>query len=99
VPQFAFAGGQALANLAQRLGRGQLAKHHGHKLAPTGKPSGVSLGMERLDGLLELRSRKQLEQLSENAAYSIHGGTLLRLRWFWKLHLTLTGGSACFLES
>jgi hypothetical protein len=54
-----------------------LAKHHGHKLAPTGKPASVSLSLVLLDGLLELHSWKQLEQLGENATYSIHGGTLL----------------------
>jgi len=31
-----------------------LPKHHGHKLAPTGKTSGVPFGMMLLDGLLKL---------------------------------------------
>ena len=31
-----------------------------------------------LDRFLELRPRKQLQQLCKNAAYSIHGGILLR---------------------
>jgi hypothetical protein len=31
--------------------------------------------------LLKLHARKQLEKLVENAAYSIHGGSLLRRRF------------------
>jgi hypothetical protein len=53
-----------------------LAKHHGHKLAPARKTSGVPLRTVLDDGALELRSGKQLEYLGENAAYSIHGGSL-----------------------
>jgi hypothetical protein len=53
-----------------------LAKHHGHELAPTGETSGVPLRAVRFDSALELVSGKQLEDLGENAAYSIHGGSL-----------------------
>jgi hypothetical protein len=53
-----------------------LTKHHGHKLAPTGKTAGMPFGMMLFNGLLKLVSWEQLEQLGKNTAYSIHGGSL-----------------------
>jgi hypothetical protein len=35
----------------------------------------MALGLMLLHRLLELRPGKQLQQLAENTAYSIHGGT------------------------
>jgi hypothetical protein len=35
------------------------------------------------DGCFELDARKQLQQLAENAAYSIHCGSLASVIWFW----------------
>src|SRR5258708_39806067 len=60
----------------------QLAKQHGHKLAPTGETPRVPLGLVLLDRLLELPARKQLQHLRENAAYFVHRLSLLRLNWF-----------------
>jgi len=74
--QFAFTGRQPLAYFSQRSRRSELAEHHGHKLAPTGKTAGVPFGMVLFHGLLKLVSWEQLEQLGKNAAYSIHGGSL-----------------------
>ncbi len=79
--QLAFTGRQALADFSQRTRPSQLQVHHGHELAPTGETARVPLGVMFLDGALELRSREQLEQLREDAAYSIHGGSLLRLKF------------------
>jgi len=35
-----------------------------------------------LDGGFKLDARKQLQQLTENTAYSIHGGSLAAVIWF-----------------
>jgi hypothetical protein len=54
------------------------------KLAQTREPLGVTFGLMLLNGALKLRSGEQLQDLGENAAYSIHGGSLLRAEiWFW----------------
>jgi hypothetical protein len=72
--QFAFTGSQPLADLAQGMGARQLAKQHSHKLAPTGKATGVALGFAFADKDLELRPGEQMQKLTENAAYSFQGG-------------------------
>src|SRR5581483_10965840 len=74
VPQFAFAGGQATANLAQRLRPAQVAEQHGHKLPPAGKSAGMTLGPILDNGPFKLVPGKQLQHLAENAGYSYHGG-------------------------
>src|SRR5581483_4079628 len=74
VPQFAFAGGQATANLAQRLRPAQVAEQHGHKLPPAGKSAGMTLGPMLDNGPFKLVPGKQLQHLAENAGYSYHGG-------------------------
>jgi len=53
----------------------QLAEQHRYELSPTGESSGVPLGFMVFDEAFELRPRKQLQKLTENAAYSIQGGT------------------------
>src|ERR1017187_8815162 len=70
VLQLSFAARQTAANLAQRMRASQLAKQHGHELAPTGETSRVALGFVLLDGLFEIPARKQLQYLRKNAAYS-----------------------------
>jgi hypothetical protein len=77
--QFPFDGHQPIANLAQGLSLPQLAKQHGCKLSPAGKTTRVPLGVVLLHCLLEPLAGEQLQQLSKNAAYSIHGGTLLEI--------------------
>jgi hypothetical protein len=64
------------------MGSTQLAEQHGHELAPTGKTARVALRLMLLDGGFKLDSRKQLQQLAENTAYSIHGGSLPSVIWF-----------------
>ena len=82
MPELAFAGSQAATNLAQGLRAAQMAEQHGHKLAPTTEPAGVALGFVLADCGLKLDSRKQLQPLTENAAYSIHGGGLASVMGF-----------------
>src|SRR5215467_15983040 len=54
----------------------------------------MTLGFVFPYGLLKLQARKQLEHLRKNAAYSIQGGFLLRLRLFWsKLNLRQRGSA------
>ncbi len=73
MPQLAFAGTQAAANLAQGLRPPQMAEQHGHKLAPAGEAASVALGPVLPDGPLKLGAGKQLQHLAENAGYSYHG--------------------------
>src|SRR5438105_10817983 len=80
--QLPFTTSQAAANLAQRMRPSQLAKQHGHELAPTRETPGVAFGLVLLDRLLEIPARKQLQHLRENAAYFVHRLSLLRLNWF-----------------
>jgi hypothetical protein len=75
VPQLAFTGSQAPTDFAQGLGLPELAKQHGHELPPTGETAGMPFGAMLTNQRFKLQTRKQLEQLRENAAYSIHGGT------------------------
>src|SRR5215467_14825484 len=70
---------QPIADLPQRLGLPQLAKQHRHKLSPTIKSARVALGLMLPHGFLELDAGEEVEQLGENAAYSIQGGSLRRL--------------------
>jgi hypothetical protein len=81
--EFAFTGCQPLAYFSQRPGGRELTKHHGHKLAPTGKTAGMPFGFMLLHSLLKLVTGEQLEQLGENAAYSIHGGSLRAVDLVW----------------
>jgi len=55
------------------MGPTQLAKEHADELTPTAKPTAVSFGLVLLDDRFKLQTGKQLEQLTENAAYSIQG--------------------------
>jgi hypothetical protein len=64
------------------MGPTQLAEQHGHELAPTGKSARVALRLVLLDGSFKLDSRKQLQQLAKNTAYSIHGESLASMIWF-----------------
>src|ERR1035441_6461233 len=75
--QLSLATRQTAANLAQRMRASQLAKQHGHELAPTGETPRVPLGFVLLDGLLEVPTREQLQHLRENAAYFVHRLSLL----------------------
>ena len=67
--QLPLTAGQAAANLAQGMRPSQLAKQHRHELTPTGEAPRVPLGFVLLDRLFEIATRKQLQDLRENAAY------------------------------
>ncbi len=58
--QFTITASKASGNLPERVGAAQLTKEHGHKLAPTGKPSGMSFGFGLLHGLEKLGFGKKL---------------------------------------
>src|ERR1700681_5067049 len=77
--QLPFARRQAIANIPQRLRVPQLAEQHCHELSPTAKSATMPFGLMLPNRILELHPREQLQQLRENAAYSIHGGTLLKV--------------------
>src|SRR5260370_26278257 len=72
----------------------QLAKQHGHKLAPTGEAPRVPLGLVLLDRLFEIPARKKLQHLRKNAAYFVHRLSLLRLYWFFRNPIQRIRGSA-----
>jgi len=65
VPQLTFAGSHSAENLAQGLRPSQVAEQHGHELAPTTEPAGMTLGPVLGDRLLELVAGKQLQRLTE----------------------------------
>jgi hypothetical protein len=73
----------------------QLTKQHGDELAPAGEAARVPLGPVLAHPLLEFQTRKQLENLRKDAAYSVHGGTSSVEIGSWnRIHLQLTGASA-----
>jgi hypothetical protein len=55
--KFSFAGGQASAYFAQRLGMSQLAKEHGDELPPTTETTGMSLGVVLAHGRFKFKAR------------------------------------------
>jgi hypothetical protein len=61
--KFAFAGGQAAAYFAQRLGIPQLAKEHGNELPPTTETSGMPLSAVLAHGRFKFQTRDQLQNL------------------------------------
>jgi len=63
--QFAFAARQPVADLAQRIGVGQLAERHGDELSPAGEALGGAFGLVLLDQGGELRSGEMLQKLIE----------------------------------
>jgi hypothetical protein len=75
-PQLALASRQATGDFAQALGVAQLAVQHGDQLGPTIKATRVALGLMFSDPGLELQAWDELQNLAENTAYSIHGGSL-----------------------
>jgi hypothetical protein len=63
--QLAQATAQAVANLAQRIGVGELAEQHRDQLRPAAKAFGTPFGVVFLDQRRELGPREMLEQLIE----------------------------------
>jgi hypothetical protein len=59
--QLPLAASKTSGNLTESMGAAQLAKQHGHKLAPTGESFTMTLGLSDRDQVLKLRTRKQLQ--------------------------------------
>jgi hypothetical protein len=73
VLQLAFAGLQPFGNLAQRFGLRQLTEEHGHELPPTAEAARMPLGLMLSHCRFKAVTRDQLENLTEDAAYSFQG--------------------------
>jgi hypothetical protein len=80
MPQIAFTGGQATADLAQRLRSSRVAGTAWPRTVPTTESAGMALGPVLDHGPLKLVAGKQLQHLAGNAGYSYHGGGVLPLR-------------------
>jgi hypothetical protein len=96
--QLALAAGQPATDLAQGVGPAELAEEHRHELAPAREPSGMPLGVRPLDQRLKLRPGKQLEELAEHAAKSIHGCASFSVgcRSLVRLNITIAQGAHPF---
>src|SRR5260370_10448128 len=68
---------QAVADLAQGVGVGQLAEQHRDQLGPAAKAFGAPFGVVFLDQRSELSSGKMLEQLIEQTGYLYDWSALL----------------------
>jgi GNAT superfamily N-acetyltransferase len=75
--QPALATGQAVADLAQRVGTAELAEQHRDELGPAGKALRGSLGVVPLYQSREFGARKMLQQLIEQARDRYHDLALL----------------------
>src|SRR5215471_2047140 len=71
--QFSFRCGQPSAYFAQRLCISQLTKQHGYELPPARETPRMALRSLHTHGGFKFQSRKKLQNLRENAAYSIQG--------------------------
>ena len=71
--ELALTAAQPAADLSQGMGTAELAEEHGDELPPAREPAGMALGVRPRHQRLELRPRKQLEELAEHAAESTHG--------------------------
>jgi hypothetical protein len=58
--QLTLAASKASGNLTEGMGAAQLAKQHGHKLAPTSESFGMTFCLSDRDQVLKFRTRKQL---------------------------------------
>src|SRR5215469_4341795 len=76
MPQFPFAGGQTPRDFAQALRMSELAEQHGDQLGPAAEAAGMPFSFMLPDFGLERQARDELQDLAENTAYSIHGGSL-----------------------
>jgi hypothetical protein len=60
------------SNLTEGMSPTQLAEEHGYKLVPTREPFGMTFCLGDRNQFLELKSRKELQQLAEYATKSVH---------------------------
>ena len=70
---------QTPGNLPEGMSSIQLTEEHGHKLSPAGESPSMPLGFRFYDCLLELISRKQLQELADYATKFFN----LRLSFDW----------------
>jgi hypothetical protein len=70
--QLPLAASKASGNLTEGMGPTQLTEQHRNKLGPTRKPFGMTFCLGDRNQLLELHSRKELQQLAKYATKSIH---------------------------
>ena len=66
----------------------QLAKEHGHKLAPGGRSSAMSFGLGLLHGLEKFGLGKNLQKLAEYATKPIYWSSLDVEFDFWRNQFT-----------
>jgi hypothetical protein len=71
--KLAFASRQSPGHLTQGFGSAQLAEQHGHELSPTAEAARMPFCLMLVHRLGKCGSRNKLENLRENAAYSIQG--------------------------
>src|SRR5262252_6791299 len=71
--QSALATGESSTNLSQRISVRQMAEQHRYKLIPTSKPTRMPFCFGLLHRSLKIHSRKNLKQLTQDAAKSLHG--------------------------
>ncbi len=81
--QFAQATAQAVANLAQRIGVGELAEQHRDQLRPAAKAFGAPFRIVFFDQCCELRPGKMLEQLIEQTR-DLYDGFALPAGCVWR---------------
>jgi len=70
--QLSLAASKASGNLTEGMGPTQLAEEHGYKLGPTREPFGMTFCLGNRNQLLELQSRKELQQLAKYATKPVH---------------------------
>ncbi len=86
--------GQASANFPQTVSPSDLTEKHGNKLRPAIKSFGGPVRLLLLDRSLEVRARKNLQQLAKDTAKLHHGGEPpLRKIGFSSLPSSLQRGS------
>jgi hypothetical protein len=90
MPQLPLTGRQSAANLAQRFGPAQLAEQHGDELSPTAESARMPFGFMFTGRCVKAGSWNELQNLQENAAYSVQGWVLLWLVGLRKLNLSET---------
>src|SRR4051812_11911549 len=81
--QFAQTTTQAIANLAQRIGMGELAEQHGDQLGPAVKAFGAAFRIICFDQRAELGPGKMLKQLMEQTR-DLYDGFAFLLGGVWR---------------
>lgn len=80
VVQLGLYGPKAGFDVPQAFSKGELGKHHGHKLGKAAEGADAPISSIPLNALLELVSRKEIQNLGKNNAALEHG-EFLRPQW------------------